>query len=551
MPQDYMKFTELPQDYPYFRRVWASVVLSLLLAAFIPLILIGGGMYYYSSTLLKQKTLESLHLEVVNHKSAIDQFLSERAMDLRLIAEYLPLASLQDPVILRHVFQSLDKEAPYFSDIGIIDSQGQHLNYVGPYRLLSKNYRETPWFKEVMENGAFISDVFLGFRNIPHFVMAFKKVDEKKEWIIRATIDTSYFNDIVSKKHRIRNGDAYLINKDGLFQTKPSTAGELMASSGFEKTHRFEGVYRVEKGQQILMMIWQEQAPWLSVVQMNRNDVYRDIRQATHVGIIVFALGAILIVMTVLLTTHYLVSRLEYKRRSILLLDQQLRQFNKMALANEASLGYLREMSDILCNIDVVASWIQEVARSKNWVEIDNSIVQMKAEMSLGKDAIEKYKEFQRTSVSIISNCNLNKLMDDLLEIFSGNLRFNAIRIVRNYDDSLPTIRSDIAQLRQVLANVLLNAITAVDSNGEIILTTSKVKDVLMIQIADNGPGISEAYLEKIFDPLFSTTPIGSGLGLAICRSILDKLGGKIFTISGPREGATFVIELPVHFVPS
>jgi len=548
MSNYHMPPTESVQDFPYFRKVWASVVLSLLLAAFLPLILIGGGMQYYAASILKQRILESLHTEVINHKTAIDQFLSERAMDIKLVAQNIPLASLKDPIALERIFQSLCREAPYFSDLGILNAQGQHLNYVGPYKLMSKNYTDAFWFVEVMNKGFYISDVFLGFRNTPHFIMAFKEVSDEGIWVIRATIGTAYFNDIVRIIKSKRSGDAYLINKDGIYQTTPSIAGKLMASSGFQNIDHFEGVRQMEKGKQILMMIWQEKAPWISVVEMNRDDVYQDIRRARNIGIIIFVLSAILIVMTIFLTTNYLVSRLEYKRRSIRFLDQQLRQFNKMVLANQVSRGYLHDMKDILCNIDVAVTWVQETARRYNIRELDQTTEQIKSEISLGKEAIEKCNEFHRTSAAIIVDCRINTIIDDILDIFSGNLRFNNITIVRHYDDSLTTIRSDVSLLKQVLANVIINAISAVNGNGEITITTIKRPDGVTIKIADNGPGISESNIEKIFDPLFSTDPAGLGLGLAISRDILDKIGGSIFAISKPGEGATFVIELPLRY---
>ena len=126
------------RDFPYFRRIWKNVVVALLATSFIPLITIGGGMYYYSTTVLKQKTLESLRSKVVSHKETLDRFLTERTMDLKLISENLQMEELIRPGVLENVLDSLQKGLPYFQDLGIIDDQGRHLAYVGPFQLLSE-----------------------------------------------------------------------------------------------------------------------------------------------------------------------------------------------------------------------------------------------------------------------------------------------------------------------------------------------------------------------------------------------------------------------------
>ena len=78
-------------DFPYFRRLWNSIVLSLVAAAFIPLILIGGGMYYYAASALHEKTLHSLRTDVRHHQKTVDRFLAERIGDLRQIVNAMDL----------------------------------------------------------------------------------------------------------------------------------------------------------------------------------------------------------------------------------------------------------------------------------------------------------------------------------------------------------------------------------------------------------------------------------------------------------------------------
>jgi two-component system NtrC family sensor kinase len=121
------------------------------------------------------------------------------------------------------------------------------------------------------------------------------------------------------------------------------------------------------------------------------------------------------------------------------------------------------------------------------------------------------------------------------------------IRVKKDYEDNLPGIRSDHSKLRQVFQNIVLNAMTAVEKDGEISLTTRAVQNGVAVTIADNGPGIPEENMENIFDPLFTTKPEGAGLGLSICLNILQRLGGHISVKSEPEKGAVFTVELPLH----
>jgi signal transduction histidine kinase len=127
-------------------------------------------------------------------------------------------------------------------------------------------------------------------------------------------------------------------------------------------------------------------------------------------------------------------------------------------------------------------------------------------------------------------------------------LRLSNIGVIRNYADSIPGIRSDPFELRQVFQNLILNAIDAIQNNGEITLTTRRQGDEVVVTVADSGPGIPEEHLPKIFEPLFTTKPGGTGLGLAICADILERLGGRIRVHNSPGGGACFVVTLPIRF---
>jgi two-component system NtrC family sensor kinase len=550
VPASFSKTKE--KDYPYFRGVWNRVVVALTAASFIPLILIGGGMYYYSTSALKEKTLTTLRIQVINHKDAIDQFLAERTMDLKVVSANLGLDSLITPDVLEGVFLSLRSAEgrSCFTDLGIIDDQGRHLAYVGPYDLISKNYKDAPWFKAVMERNVYISDVFSGFRKVPHFIIAVKRADNEGAWIIRATVDTVYFDGITSQSPGKRSGDAFLINRNGVFQTNPRMGGQLMGQSEFTGPEPFEGVKLEERQGQIHATAWLKNVPWLSVAKIDQDEIFGALHRVRNTGIFVFILGAILILLTVLLITNQLVSSLETKRRNIRFLNQQLRRTSYMASSMELSYGFFREIKDNLANIDVATTWIQDLSREGSSHEIENNLDQIKSEVLRSRKSIDKFIRFVRPGHPVITEVNINEILDDLLEFLVSELDFKNIKVKRDYQDHLPIIRSDNSKLRQVFQNVVLNAVSAVEKDGEISLTTSADKNGVTVTVADNGPGIPAENIDQVFDPLFTTKPEGTGLGLSICLNITQKLGGSISVRSEAEKGASFIIQLPFQFKP-
>ena len=543
------------KDFPYFRRLFNSIVVALLAASFIPLLVIGGGMYYHTVSILEQKTLAALDAEIIEHRDAIDQFLSERTIDLKNLSGILGFEYLTAPDNLKKVFDTLQRQLPCFTDIGVIDDQGRHRAYVGPYDLLSKNYKEAPWFKAIQQRDFTISDVFLGFRADPHFIIAVKQVTTEGFWILRATVDTAYFEGIVGGILSKRDGDAYLINREGVLQSTPRWGGKIMGQAEVKYAEPFEGVRLEERGGKIVMMAWLEKVPWLCVAEFKREDIYSPLRNVRNVGIFVFVLGSMLIVLTVILTTNYLFSRLETKRRNIRFLDHQLQHSNRMASSMKLASGFVREVNETLSNADLVLSWVDDLAQGdlsgeETRTEVRESLKQLRSELVRARRATDRFLKSAQSSLPIIREVRVPELLDEIIELLDRELHFNRITVQREYQDQSLSLQSDPSQLRQVFQNLIVNAVTAIGKNGTITLSVQGDEEKLSIRVRDTGPGIPKERLENIFDPLFTNKPDGTGLGLSIGASILKKLGGKISMSSEVGKGSVFAVEIPTRFSP-
>jgi two-component system, NtrC family, sensor kinase len=516
---------------------------------------IGGGMYYHTVSILEHKTLAALDAEISEHRETIDHFLTERTMDLKILSSNLGFDYLTAPGNLKKVFDTLQKELPCFTDMGVIDDQGRHRAYVGPYDLMSKNYKDTAWFKAIQQREFYVSDVFLGFRKDPHFIIGVKQTTGDGFWILRATVDTDYFEGLVAEVLSKRDGDAYIVNKDGTFQTTPRWGGKIMGQSEVKYMEPFNGVKLEERGGKIVMMAWLERAPWLCVAEFKREDIYSPLRNVRNVGIFVFVLGAMLIVLTVILTTNYLFSRLETKRRNIRFLDHQLQHSSRMASSMKLASGFVREVNETLSNIDLVLSWLDDLAQGdlsgeESRTEVRESLKQVRSELVRARRATDKFLKSTQSSLPIIREVRVQDLLDEIVEFLDRELQFNRITVKREYQDPLPPVQSDPSQLRQIFQNLILNAVTAIGKDGVITLTAQGGEERVTIRVGDTGPGIPDWRLHKIFDPLFTIKPDGTGLGLSIGAGILSKLGGKISVKSEVGKGSVFTVEVPTRFSP-
>lgn len=164
------------------------------------------------------------------------------------------------------------------------------------------------------------------------------------------------------------------------------------------------------------------------------------------------------------------------------------------------------------------------------------------------KTIIQGLLEFSRESDPSMALTDVGRVVDKACHILENEFRLRRIGLRKDLEPGLPEILLDVAQIEQVLVNLLLNALQAVAEEGTVSIRTSMSLDgkKVGIEIADTGCGIPEENMGKIFEPFFSTKPKGTGLGLAVTYGIVQKHGGSICASSVPGQGSTFTVELPV-----
>ncbi|MGB2631245.1 MAG: ATP-binding protein [Candidatus Omnitrophota bacterium] len=225
--------------------------------------------------------------------------------------------------------------------------------------------------------------------------------------------------------------------------------------------------------------------------------------------------------------------------------QEQLLQSEKLA-----SLGRLvSDMAHEVNNpLQIISGRAQLSLMSEDLnAEIDENLKIIMDQCERAKDVIHRLLLFSRPSKGEMKEVNINDVVVFVVKLLEHQYSLSNIEIVRDYADSLHTVRIDEKQMHEVFMNLLRNSGEAMPGGGRISITTSRAEDKkVRVDISDTGTGIKKEDMNKIFDPFFTTKEHGTGLGLSVCYGIVKAHGGELTYVSKQGKGTTATIILPV-----
>ncbi|MCU0573507.1 MAG: ATP-binding protein [Syntrophobacteraceae bacterium] len=548
------------QDKAYRRLFW-KIVATTLSFSLVPLLALGFSMYHEFRVSYTAKIMESLRTLTENRSNAIDLFLDERISQLNTLAYTHTYDNLSDETYLNSVFTLMQSRSRSFVDIGIINRNGIHAAYVGPYEVKGLDYSNESWFQEVLLRGVYVSDVFTGFRRFPHFIIAIMRRQENRIWILRATIDTEIFEGMVKAAQVGQRGDAFVVNREGVLQTPPRFGEKLFTMSDYPIASRFGGTRLEEKvigGEHALVAsTWLRNKDWLLVV---REDPREELLPLAHARLLVLGLGiggVLLIVVGTVAVARVMIGQLIKSDREKAYLDATLMQSTKMAALGKLAAGIAHEVNNPLAVIKEKVGWIrdllseEDIQESENYTEFEDAVRKIDYHVDRAKKVTHRLLGFARRMEPVNEKVDINRILDETIDFLRNEAHYRNIVINTDFCRNMPQTMSDSSQLQQVFLNILNNAIDAVGKDGLISVTTQyRPSDTeICVIIQDNGPGIPSDVLTRIFDPFFTTKELGSGtgLGLSISYSIVEKLGGRVLVASEVGQGTAFSIYLPLR----
>jgi two-component system NtrC family sensor kinase len=547
------------------------ILASMILAPLLPYVMVLGIGYYYFTNSLENSTIASIQRIVHDHRQMIESFLMERKVDLEFVRNTFSIEELKHQDTLERTFYSLQKESSAFVDLGILDEKGLHVAYHGPYPLSGRVYDQAPWFKAVIENGVYISDVFLGYRQVPHFIIAIAQMNQGRQWVIRATIDTQIFNDLVKKVRIGKTGEAYLLDTDGVFQTERRSGGSLMGKDPdrlkYGPVH--DGIKTFlgadVRGEAFLYATtWLKDNSWLLVVRQEKADAFKSLHQAAYLIFIISVLGGIAIVGIAFFLTDRIIRRLESMDQEKDQLGEQLFRAGRLAEIGEMASGFAHEINNPLQIIKSEYALIEmiftdmkkkgDIKKSDDLSDLEDSIDQIKLQVDRCADITQAILQFGRKGDPVAKDIDLRTFIPAVIGMVASRAGVHGIAIEQELTDQHANVHGDLRHLQQVLVNLLNNAIDAVidrhgSSGGYIRIESGHAENGFVeINLRDNGSGISSENSKKLFTPFFTTKPVGkgTGLGLSVCYGIVDKMGGSISVDSQENVGTTFTIRLPI-----
>jgi signal transduction histidine kinase len=230
--------------------------------------------------------------------------------------------------------------------------------------------------------------------------------------------------------------------------------------------------------------------------------------------------------------------------------EVQLRQAESLAALTTLSAGVAHEIKNPLTSIDIHIQLMKKEIAKLDTEETRN----MGNLLVIVKEEVDRLNTIVQDFLFAVRPMNMSPSLEDINEVIQEIVRFlqyeveeQNIDLVLELDDELSKVMVDPKYLKQALLNVIKNAIEAIHEGGRIRVQTAPFKDGdVAVHIIDDGEGIPENRLGKIYEPYFTTKKFGSGLGLVIVYKIIKEIGGTIEVRSKEEVGTTFSIILPV-----
>jgi len=555
-------------DAHYYQGLAKSMMFTIILVSFAPLLVVVLIAGYQYSVAYEEKVEAHLRELVLKHDQTIDDYLDEKTGEIRVLAEVIDLGHLASPEGIEALHDALTRgHGTDFVDLGLIDEHGIQVAYSGPFKLQGLDYSREPWFRAVRGNAVHVSDVGLGMRGVLHFIIALRMRAEGREWVLRTTLDFIAFNRLVENIRIGETGMAYIINREGEFQTTPRRdmsaevpfLRELARSviGGADQVHGRAAMAVMDNpasGRETIFVTSPiKGGDWLMVYQQDSADAFATLNRSRDLAVGILFLGGLAITVMAYLMSRRMARKVAKADAAKDILNEQVIEAGKLASVGELAAGIAHEINNPVAIMVEEAGWIQDlleegVEEGDNEREVQRALNQIRTQGARCKEITHKLLSFARKIDPTVMSFDLNELVREIAELSAQRAKYANVVIETSLGDNIPPIEASPSEMQQVFLNLVNNAIDAMDpGGGDLDIITRQEGDKVLALISDTGSGIPEANLPRIFDPFFTTKPVGkgTGLGLSIIYGIINKLGGTISVDSAVGKGTTFTISLP------
>lgn len=525
-------------DYPYFRKVRRRAVLILVASIIIPLLVLAEVVISGRYSTINGQAGPTLSETAAALKGKIDLYLKGQ-LDLVMMAaaSLEPMDRREDGDIGRELVRL--KSTGLFHDLAIYDRQGRRIAGSGLSAGVAGAETLTAQQIESIDRDCAFGEMTTDSHGSIMYYTAWCPIGGGQSHVLRAVFRPGPLPELMTG-HDSGTTEAYLAGRAGVIGNTRSASQRSPDSSPGQKTGGRDSYLEVS--------LRLETAPWQCLVRQPMESGSPDLKRTGSPGLLIPVSFLALAVITAILTVNHLVGKMEDDHRLIKSLERQIKRAGQLANSVHLSHGPVHELKNVMVNADSTAVCLKEALGrlDTQQPEIADCLRKIEEELRRGQVMVDRLHDNIRIPAleSIIGQLDLNRLLTELIDLLGLELYLNGIMVETSFQDDLPPISGDRVQIRQVFMNILLNAISAVGSNGTVTVATSCEDDSVTVTVIDDGPGIPEEHTDRIFDPLFTTKKGNSGMGLSICASILETLGGRIEARNEPGRGASFTVRL-------
>jgi signal transduction histidine kinase len=542
-----------------FLGIWKRAIIVTATVALVPLII-----WALSGYRLTMETIESeLELRtsqlISNSWRSVSLFLTERRSVLDFIVHDHSLATLKDPARLAAILDNLNRRFGGVTDLGVIDSTGRQITHVGSQPMQGLDYNTQPWFREVLNRGAYISDLVTGPRSNPHVDFAVKReLPDGSFFVLHAVLKPEQLTESIAQIDVGAKGDLFIINDQGVLQTPSRNYGPVfkklsMAVPQYSaKARVFESIDDY-KDRIVIGYAHIPDTPYILMMVQPQSERIQPWYKTTWAFSAILAVSIITILLVTLGVATHLVNQIHEADQERVDTMHQVEYANKMVSLGRLASGVAHEINNPLAIINEKAGHIRDIftltatyAKDPKLIELVDSViatVQRCAEVTRG------LLNFSRHLNLSVQTIDLEEIIAEVKNVLAKDAEYRSITVGVRVGEQLPQFESDRGKLEQVFFNLFNNAISAMQDGGHLEIEALQESDnFIAISFIDNGPGIPESDLKHVFDPFFYTKTghDGTGVGLSVTYALVQEIGGTITVVSRPGKGTTFKVDVPL-----
>jgi two-component system, NtrC family, sensor kinase len=549
-----------------YRRIWVICICILAFSSLLPLVLATAIHYKLIQHSVDSELMLRAERLTSNAKRSVAFFIDERLDALTFTIKEMGYENLRDNHKLKEVFYNLKFGFGGFTDLSVIDGDGSQVAYTGPFNLEGKNYINQPWFAQSLKTANYVSDVFTGYRDAPHIIIAVRsETPDGLRYILRATLDIERLMQMLLSYKTGRYTDIFLINHKGVLQTPSINFGNIFNKTPlvipeFSNRTNAQRISGNGNGEKTIIMGYSYistdmvATPFILLVLKKKEEVMRTWLNVGRTFNWMIGISGVFIIMIITLLSTFMVNKLYMADKTKAQTMLQMEQSQQLACIGQLAAGVAHEINNPLALINETAGYVKDLYSFASEKISETEVIEYIESII---EAVERCGAitsqllgFVRQFDIKIRKINLVEMVGNVLDFYKKEAEYRSILLSTSLPELPLFIETDSGKLQQILVNLVNNAFQAVEEGGHLdIIVSLTTPELVEIAIKDTGCGISSENLNKIHEPFFSTKKekMGTGLGLSITYGLVKKLQGNINVESTQGVGTIFTITLPVR----